>query len=124
MRTLSHWLLRLCAFGTQIFIAACYGPPAGYRALMYGGKVVDADTKKPIAGVRVTCEQATGADGGLTDGPNVVTDSQGVFDLSPTFACMQLVAKDVDGALNGSYATAVLANPAPGVDLTISMPKQ
>lgn len=124
MRTFSRWLLRLCAFGTQVFIAACYGPPAAYRSMSYGGKVLDADTQKPIPGVSVTCLQATGADGGLVAGPNVVTDAQGVFDFSPTFACLQIEAKDIDGALNGDYATASLSNPAPGTALTIQMHKQ
>jgi hypothetical protein len=110
MKTVARWLLRLFAFGTQIFIAACYGPPAVYRSLLYKGRVLDADTKQPIVGIQVTCREPIGADGGLAPGPAELTDAGGGFLLATPLACVELEVRDVDGPANGSYAPAVFAS--------------
>jgi hypothetical protein len=87
----------LGAVGT-VFIAACYGV-RNLHVPQRGGVVADARSGAPIPGVLVTC---LGNDGGMLD--QDVTDEQGRFEMRPD--CAAYRAEDVDGATNGTYATA------------------
>jgi hypothetical protein len=96
MRGLARLALKLLTGASSVFIAACYGVP--YDGEELDGLVLDAQTRAGIPGVRVGC---------LYGGDEVnfdMTDDQGAFHMRGPH-CAEVRAEDLDGAVNGAYAT-------------------
>jgi hypothetical protein len=128
MKQLSRALLRVvAACGMPVLLAACYGVRAAFD---YAGKVLDKDTQEPVPGMKVSCERLVSADAGVSGGSSAVAASmlsgaQGDFSIDSMEACDLLVARDVDGAQNGSYADGVLSAPeASAKNLALYVVKQ
>jgi hypothetical protein len=98
-----RWLARaaLAALGTvtTFFIACAYGVPWRYSK---SGHVLDAASRRGIAGIQVACVDAQGQAVRETR-----STSDGAFSLGVD-ACEALAFADVDGAANGAYAPLTL----------------
>jgi hypothetical protein len=114
-----RWLMRaaLAALGsmTSVFIACAYGVPWRYEKQ---GTVRDAVTKAGIPGVSVACTSPA-AGGGVV--ATTRTDDAGRFSLGVD-GCGALAFSDVDGAANGTYASATVAfTPSDERDMIVEL---
>lgn len=82
-----------------------YGVPwAGYAVK---GKVTDKETGKPIPGIEVKVEFSAEEDTYFSaEKLTTITDSNGNYELkdTPSWHERKLIATDIDGELNGSFA--------------------
>lgn len=108
----------LALLGCSTMVAACYGVPMDMETNWVKGLVKDAETGKPIKGIRVAITpgvssgSTTGVQGIETIGEGVVeyTTPEGLFEASVssyrTPDAFHVRCVDTDGELNGSYQAA------------------
>ena len=77
-----------------VFIACAYG----FR-YWWDGVVRDKDTQEPIPGIKVACVV------GDREVVSELSAQNGSFSIGRDDGCDNFVFSDVDGAVNGSYAT-------------------
>ena len=100
-------LVYLVTFAIPVVIAACYGPSYRYRK---GGKVLDKQSKAPIALIDVTCV----VDGGWS--PTERTQGNGTFQLMFDTPCQSISAVDSLAAAGDAGATDAGATDAGATD--------
>jgi putative lipoprotein (rSAM/lipoprotein system) len=112
VKTFARLGLKLLTLFVPVTIAACYGGPVRFSAC---GKIVDAQSQAPIAGVEVRCTDGTttGTPSFSYAGEPVNGWSSGDFcaDADTPSQCTSLLFTDVDGATNGTYQTKTVAVP-------------
>lgn len=128
---LLRWIVGIC----PVFLAACYGPQyypepdwigpgqdglddqQTNNPLERRGVVVDSVTSAPIAGIRVTCVS-------VRPDPSVaVTDADGrfVLTLKADEICTGYAFDDIDGDVNGVYASKVVGWCTDCEELTVQL---
>jgi hypothetical protein len=113
MRRISRLFLKVVTLAVPVFIAACYGIAYSFSQR---GKVLDRDTKKGIADLRVECRSTSDA---ITDMTHTAWD--GTFQLyaQSETACTTIAVLDDRNTSKPYASTTVKSNSA--TDLTIEV---